>query len=328
MKTVLVTGAAGFIGSHLAKKLSTMNCKLRLVDDFSRGKERYLRYLGVHEPCIRMDLREYTGYNKGYFEGVDEVYHIASRIGGNQYLHGSAKNELRALQDNMAIDRNVFRICKENNVKKIIFTSSVSVYNTQSQYSTDMVFSEKDLGKMKVDPEGGYGWAKYIAEKQLDWLSEMGIDVGISRIFKSYGPCDDYSEESGQVVCSLIRKAINYPKEPFIVWGDGSVERCLVYIDDLIDGLIKLSRYCNGRSLTVNMGGNASHKIISLANNIVNVSKKNIKIEHDMSKPVGVVSRIPSLSLARDKLNWSPSTSLDIGLTKTYKWMEHELSRN
>jgi len=328
-KTVLVTGAAGFIGSHLAKRLEDEGYKVKLVDDFSRGRQEYLDYLGVKAQCIRMDLREYTGYNKGYFEDVDEVYHCACRIGNNEYLHGSPKNKLRALQDNLAIDNTVFRICNELGIKKIIYTSSVSVYNVKKQRTfEDAIFSEDDLEGEQIHPEGGYGLAKFIGEKQLQIMSKNGIKTGIVRIFKSYGPCDDYSDESGQVITTLMRKAINYPKEKFVLWGDGQVTRCLVYIDDLIDGIIKLSNYCDKESLIVNMGGKQPFYISELARKIISLTNKDVNIENDMSKPIGVKSRIPVLSLASKKLDWRPTTSIEKGLIETYKWMKYEIANS
>jgi len=334
MKTVMVTGAAGFIGSHLAKRLENEGYKVKLVDDFSRGSDSYLRYLKIKNPCIRMDLRDTVTYNKGYFEDVDEVYHCACRIGNNEYLHGSLDKKLHALQDNVSIDTNVFRICRELNIKKVIYTSSVSIYNMHQQNSEEAVFSESDvdfdgdIDKYRIDPEGGYGWAKFLGELQLNWLSKNDTNVGVVRIFKSYGPCDDYMDKSGQVVTSLMRKAIIYPDEKFVLWNDGSVTRCLVYIDDLIDGIMKLSDYCNDKSLTVNMGGNRPYRIRELANKIISLSGKKIEVENDMSKLAGAKSRIPILRRAKEKLDWEPTTSLEEGLKKTYKWMEHELTRS
>lgn len=326
---ILVTGAAGFIGSHLTKRLEDEGHELKLIDDLSRGKQRYLDYLGVKTSCLRMDLRSLVGHKQICFRDIDEVYHCACRIGGNQYLHGSQMNELLALQDNLAIDRNVFNACLENNVKKIIYTSSVSVYNTTKQNGIEAIFAEEDLEKQKLEPEGGYGWSKFVGEKQLSWMKENGINTGVTRIFKSYGPCDDYSDESGQVVCSLMRKAINYPKEKYILWGVGDVTRCLVYIDDLIDGIMKLSKYCDKKSLTVNLGGKQPYTMRELAQKIKIIANKNgMDIENDMGKPTGVKSRIPVLSKARDRLNWCPTTSLETGLKKTYKWMEYDIAKS
>jgi len=324
MTKTLITGAAGFIGSNLAKRLEQDGHDLTLVDNFSRGKKSYLDYLGVKTICRDIDLRDYM-FCKIYTENVDTVYHTACRIGGEQFLHGSPKKELTALQDNLTIDTNLFRACVENKVKKIIYTSSVSVYNTVRQIEDNATFTEIDIYHDRIDPEKGYGWAKFVGEKQLEFMSKTGIKVGVSRIFKSYGPCDDYSPESGQVVLSLMRKAINYPKEPFVVWGNGRVARCFLYIDDLIDGLIKLSDYIdNHESLTVNMGAKEQTSIRDLAQKIVSLSGKDIKIEYDYAKKQSPSSRIPILDLAKENLGWKPTTSLDDGLKKTYDWMLHE----
>ena len=318
----LVTGAAGFIGSHLSKRLEDEGHNLILIDDYSRGKDSYLEDLSVKTKCLYADLR--NQYEVVLFKDVDTVYHCACRIGGNQFLHGSNENELMALHDNLAIDNTVFKGCMKYNIKKIIYTSSISVYNTSAQNSPNAMFSEQDLEKQPLEPEGGYGWAKYIGEMQLKLMSSK---YGIARIFKSYGPCDDYSEESGQVVCSLMRKAINYPKEPFVVWGDGSVSRCLVYIDDLIDALLKIDKHLNKNNLIINIGGKRPIPIKELTESIVSISGKEIKINYDKSKPEGVRSRIPVLTKAKIELNWEPTTSLEEGLRKTYRWMKKECQK-
>ena len=319
---ITITGAAGFIGSHLVKKLEKEGHSLTLLDDFSRGKEDYLGYLGVRHPCVNIDLKDWER-TKLWIKGADTVFHIASRIGGNQFLHGSNLNELTAFQDNMLIDRNVFKACEYYDVEKVIYTSSVSVYNTDNQAnSPNAMFREEDLEKQPLDPEGGYGWAKLMGEKQLQLMSGK---YGIARIFKSYGPCDDYSDESGQVVCSLMRKAINYPKESYNVWGDGTTTRCLVYIDDLTDVLLKIYKYLNKSSLIVNIGGDKPISVKELAETIVEISNKDIKIEWDKTKPTGVKSRIPILDKAKKELNWQPTTSLKAGLKRTYEWMEQDL---
>ena len=323
MKKIVVTGAAGFIGSNLSKRLENDNYKLILLDNFSRGKQRYLDYLKVKTECLDVDLKNYED-TEIFIEGADAVFHIASRIGGNQFLHGSSSKELKAFQENMLIDRNVFTACQKYKIPKVIYTSSVSVYNTASQVnSPNAMFRETDLEKQPLDPEGGYGWAKFIGEKQLQM---MFCKYGIVRIFKSYGPCDDYSEESGQVVCSLIRKAINYPKESYTVWGDGTTTRCLVYIDDLIDVLLKIYKDLNNGSTIINIGGKRPISVRELAETIIKVSNKKIKIKWDKTKPTGVKSRIPILDKAKKELDWQPTTSLEEGLRKTYKWMEYDIN--
>jgi nucleoside-diphosphate-sugar epimerase len=330
--SIAVTGAAGFIGSHLSKRLENESkTRLVLVDDFSRGKQEYLDYLGVKTRCLKTDLRDYC-YVKGLFKNIDTVYHIAARIGGEQFMHGSPQIEFDAFYNNMLIDNNVLKSCVENGVKKIIFTSSASVHNTKKQYEDDIArFSEVELDfeqkpLQDIDPEGGYGWAKFNTENNLAILNQMGIKSGIARLWKSYGPCDDYSPESGQVVCSLIRKAINYPKEPFIVWGTGNNMRNLLYIDDLVDGLIRMEKYLDTHNtITVNLGGLYPVLIGNLATMIIRMSGKDITPEFDTTKSGGPKSRIGMLDKALTELEWKPTTSLEEGLKKTWEWMEHEL---
>jgi len=322
--TILVTGGGGFIGSNLAHRLEQdLRTRLILTDNFSRGKQDYLKYLGVKEKCVEGDLRDQYFANI-ITKGVDIVYHTACRIGGMQFLHGSPEAELSTLQENLIIDTNLFNACVKNHVKRIIYTSSISVYNTAKQYTEDnAVFKEDDVYKDRFDPEGGYGLAKAIAEKQLGYMSDMDIKVGIARIFKAYGPCDDYSEGSGQVVLSLFRKALTQPE--LVVWGSGNAKRCLLYIDDLVDGLVRLSEFEG--SLTVNFGAKEPTTIKDLAKMIIDEEELDIPIRFDTTKSEGPLSRIPDLTRAKKVLGWEPTTPLEKGLQKTAIWMEQEVRK-
>jgi len=327
MTKVIITGAAGFIGSHIAKwyTINKPETELILIDDLSRGKKEYLEQHGVKQKLTVADLRNTDEAFKSFVVSEpDIVYHTACRIGGMQFLHGSPEKEFFGLNDNLAIDRNVFKSCISIRAKKIVYTSSISVYNTSKQYCSNIRFSEDDLNNDALEPEGGYGWAKYIGEKSLNLLSEMGIDVGIARIFKSYGPCDDYSVDSGQVVLSLMRKILE-GQNPLKVWGDGRAERCLVYIDDLIDALIKLGEHPN--SLTVNLGGTRPISVRELAETTVKISGEDIDIEFGTSDQNGPLSREPILHLAKTYLDYSPKVSLKSGLEKSWEWMKNEFNR-
>ncbi len=113
-------------------------------------------------------------------------------------------------------------------------------------------FREEDSEK-SVEPEGGYGWSKYIAEKQLEMMENL--NVGIARIFHAYGKNIYLNEDKSQVIGSLMRKAIRYPDEDFVIWGNGTQKRCFVYIDDVIDALFRIHNYVEKNSaLTVNIG--------------------------------------------------------------------------
>ena len=330
MKKVLITGGAGFIGCNLAKRLQNDGYKVYIIDNLSRGKMKYLQELELDTSVLIEDLRNYRetcGAFKAIIgsepkRNIHSVFHCASRIGGMQFLHGSPEKEYQALSDNLSIDRNVFRACHKFKVKNIIYTSSVSVYNTQVQYEGSPIFSEGDFYR-DIDPEGGYGWAKYIGEKQLEYLSLIGHKVGVARIFKSYGPYDDYSLESGQVVLSLMRKILE-GSETLQVWGDGSAERNYLFIDDLVDALIKLQDLPN--SLTVNLGGDKSVTVKELVEEILAISGSHIPAIYGTADQNGPQTREPNLSRARNELGWIPSDNWSDGLRKTWEWMRDEIS--
>jgi GDP-D-mannose 3', 5'-epimerase len=320
---VVVTGGAGFIGSHLAKKLIQNGDSVTVVDDFSTGTEENLRDLDVQPRVVRGDLREQK-FARDFLKGADCVYHFAAEVGSVQYLHGSEERELFALQVNLQIDTNVLRACVENKVKTIIYASSVSVYPKHLQMVSSAPFREEDAEK-QVEPEGGYGWSKYIAEKELDMMS--GTNVGVARIFHAYGKNIYLNEDKSQVMGSLMRKAIHYPRENFVVWGDGNQKRCFVYIDDVMDALGLIYEYVSkNRKLTVNVGSQDEITVGDLARKIIALSGKEIPLNYDRSKPTGVLQRIPSLEKIYRTLGWKPETTMDEGLKTTFEWVKGRLA--
>lgn len=319
MKTV-VTGGAGFIGSHLVKRLLGEGRDVVVADDFSRGSVRNLLDLRINRECPRIDLRDY-GLALKVVEGADVVYHLAARVGSVEYLHGGELAELRALQDNLVIDVNVFRACIERRVKKVIYASSVSVYPISSQQKLGAVFSEDDLSY--YSPEGGYGWAKLLGEIQLGWM--RGIDIGIARIFNVYGPCAAL-DGTAQVIPDLMHKTMMYPKQEFTVWGNGDQTRCFTYVSDCIDALVMIEQKASNPPFIVNVGSDTPIPIMDLADKIIKISGKDITIEYDESMPVGPMSRTADITRARNLLGWGPNVALDEGLRRTYAWIQNKIN--
>ena len=324
MAKVAVTGGAGFLGSHIVKRLLDEGHEVVIIDNFSSGFKENLSELGVEKECVVGDLRE-IDFARDSLKGADTLFHFAAEVGSVAYLHGSRESEVDALQSNLLIDAAVFRACRENNVRTAIYASSVSVYPADEQMGSHAVFREEDSDR-KVNPEGGYGWSKYVAEKQLGLMPDM--HVGIARIFHAYGQNIYLKEDRSQVIGSLLRKAIRYPKQDFIVWGDGSAKRCFLYIDDFLDALFKLLQYIERKNnLTVNMGATEEVSIGALAKMIVTLSKKDIPIRFDKSQPTGVRSRVPDLGRVSSVLGWKPKTSFAEGLKRTYEWAEERLAK-
>jgi len=317
MGKFVVTGGAGFLGSHIVKRLVDEGREISIIDDMSAGSIRNLRDVGVKQKVTVGDLKDY-GFAKRSLRGAETVFHFAAEVGSVEYLHGSQSRELAALLANVAIDANVFRACAENGVRCIIYASSVSVYPFDRQLGGHVRFREEDA-EAKVNPEGGYGWSKYIAEKELSYMSE--VQVGVARIFHAYGKNIYIKPDRSQVIASLMRKAIRYPKEDFVVWGNGRQRRCFVYVDDAMDALFMLLGHVEKRgSLTINIGSTEEVTVIELARMIIALSGKEIEPKLDPSKPSGALNRMPDLSRVKRTLGWEPKTSFSRGLPETFDW--------
>jgi GDP-D-mannose 3',5'-epimerase len=317
----LITGAAGFIGSHLAKRLLDEGRRVILVDDFSRGDRQNLADLGIQTVCHDINLRNYNGLSS-LMEGVDTVFHLAARVGSVDYLHGDDEAELITMENNLVIDANVFKACLEKKVKKIVYASSISVYPVAAQRFHNAVFSEDNI--KPLSPEGGYGWAKLMAEIELGLMK--GVNVGIARIFNIYGE-NAALGRTAQIIPALITKVIGYPDQDYVVWGDGQQTRDFLYVSDCVEGLCRLEEKASNPPLIVNIGSGKTVAISTIAEKIARISGKNPTIKYDTSKPVGPVSRTSDITRARETLGWQPQIDLDDGLTRTYDWLEKRLSR-
>ena len=295
-----------------------------IIDNSSSGSVQNLKDLGVDQEPISGDLKDY-GFTRDVLKGADTVFHFAAEVGSVAYLHGSKAKELTTWLTNSTIDANVFKACLENNVGSIIYASSAAVYPLDLQFGADVQFKEED-SELRTNPDGGYGWAKFVAEKQLAMMPD--VPSGAVRMFNVYGDNIYLKEDRSPVIGSLIRKAINYPKEDFVVWGDGSQKRCFVSVDDVIDALFRIHEHVKSKgSLTVNVGSTDEINVGDLARTIIAISKKDIPLKFDTSKPSGTLNRMPNIDLAKQVLGWAPSTSMDEGLRKTYAWAEKRLAK-
>lgn len=311
---IIVTGGAGFIGSNLVRRLVEQNRDVVVIDNFSRGSDRNLA--GVPVEIRHVDLRNFDATVQA-IRGADCVYHLAARVGSIEYSHGGKQQELQALQTNLLIDTNVLKACSVCNIEKLVYASSVAVYPIDRQQVLGAKFDEST--RYPVNPDGGYGWAKLLGEMQIDLMEKCESSIG--RIFQTYGEYCEFGQ-TAQVVASLIRKAINFPKEDFVVWGTGEQTRNFLYVTDCVDALLKLEEKTSYPPLKVNIGSEETVSIRKLAEMIVKISGKDIQIVFDPSKPIGPLSSVPDISKARKALDWEPRVRLEDGLRATYKYLE------
>jgi nucleoside-diphosphate-sugar epimerase len=319
MRTV-VTGGAGFIGSNLVQRLREQNREVVIADDLSRGIRLNLLDLGIPPdfPCV--DLRDYNQTLR-ITEKADTVFHLAARIGSIEYLHGTDLNELEALQTNLVIDANVFKACVENHVKKLVYASSAAVYPIDLQQAPNVTLSETNLNYFK--PDGGYGWAKLIGEIQLGWMK--GIEIGVARIFNVYGQNSSVNDNT-HVIIDLLKKATYYPREKFVVWGDGQQSRDFLHVSDCVSALLRIEEKARQPLIIANIGSGVGTNISAIVKEISVITGKSLKVNYDLTKPVGPLSRTADIGRARDLLEWEPKTKLDEGLKLTYDWLQKRLT--
>ena len=319
---ILVTGGAGMIGSNLVKTLISQNHDVTVVDNFWRGKLNYLKNddVLVTSKIINADLRDYSKTLE-VIQGFDFVFHLADIVAGINYVFD---NQLFLWRSNIMINSNAINACIENNINNLVYVGTACSYPKEKQsYIGPPLFKEEDV--YPAEPESSYGWSKLMGEYEAELALETGkINVGILRIHNVYGPPCELDPGKSQVIPALCRKAILYPKEPFIVWGSGNQRRSFVYIDDIIDALVDVRARGMNKGV-IQIGTDHSDSIADIAKKIMSISGKDINIQFDLDKPEGDVDRAADCSKAKQILDWSPKVSIDKGLEKTYEWCLREL---
>jgi GDP-D-mannose 3',5'-epimerase len=323
--SVAVTGGTGFIGSHVVKKLLEQGRPVVVVTDFAHLGMENLAGLGFRDADVEVRKADLTDYCRVQtaLDGVEVVFHLAAMVGSLKYLHGTEMAELTTLQRNLAIDANVFRVCLEKGLKKLVYASSCAVYPVARQYAQGAVFSEEDL--TSINPDGGYGWSKLLGEIQLGWMKD--IDIGIARIYSAYGENEPIEEGKAHAIGDLTRKVVLSTQPELKVQGDGTQSRDFLYVTDCAEALLRIEEKASSPPLIVNIGSGRPTSIGTIAEKLVALSGKDIRLAYDLSQPTGPVSRTADMTRAREVLGWQPKVSLDDGLKQTYQWVKSRLGK-
>lgn len=316
--TALVTGGAGFIGSHLVDRLLEEECNVVVADDFSRGSLEHLEHVADEIDIVPVDLTTREGCLRAT-EGVDHVFHLAARVGGIHYIK---RENVGGLTPSMLMNQHMLEASRINDVDRFLFASSACIY--RQQHNDLNRFTEDQA--IPADPHSTYGWAKVLGEVACQaYHEDCDLDCSIVRIFNAYGPRENLDLDSAHVIPSFIRKAIEYPEREFEMFGDGSQERGFIYVSDLAKGMVRaIERKADGEP--INLGnGEEVVSIMHLAELVVEISDKDIQIQHDMDAPEGTYKYAADTTKMQDALNWTPEVSLTEGLAETYEWAANEL---
>lgn len=314
---VLVTGAGGFIGSHLVTYLRAKGYWVRGVDiklpEFGEtdADEFLLLDLRGWENCLRAT------------ENVDEVYALAADMGGMGFI---SKHHAEILHNNSLINIHTLDAARENGVKRYLYTSSACIYPEHLQEDTN-VTPLKEEDAYPAYPQDAYGWEKLISERLCThYREDYGIETRIVRfhnIFGEKGTWEGGREKAPAALCRKIAVAKLTGENEIEIWGDGEQTRSFCYIDDCVEGLYRLM--LSDFAEPLNLGQDRMISINELADIIAGTAGVSITKKY-VDGPQGVRGRNSDNAKLREILGWEPQISLEKGLAVTYKWIEEQVA--
>jgi GDP-D-mannose 3',5'-epimerase len=317
-KRLLITGAGGFIGHHLVKRLKADGYWVRGVD---------LKH-PEYEPSPAdefeiLDLRSFDNCLVAARGGIDEVYDLAADMGGIGYITASHAGIAR---NNILINAHMLEASRQNEVKRFLFSSSACVYAQSKQRDADVTpLREEDA--FPAEPEPGYGWEKLYAEELCRYYwQDYKFETRMVRFHNVYGPLGTYDGGKEKAPAAICRKvALASDPGEIEVWGDGRQTRSFMYVDDCVEGLLRIMASDHHDAL--NLGTDELVTIDQLVDLVSEVAGKRLVKRHNLGGPQGVRGRNSDNRRLRQVLGWEPSIALRQGLRQTYPWVDEQLRR-
>lgn len=318
-KKVLVTGGAGFIGSHVVEKLVTRGAIVSVMDNLVNGSLDNLSKVRNEVKFINGNCAILEEAEKAC-KGQDIVMNLAAKVGGIEY---NRTHQATMFRDNLPIETTMIEAARKAKVDRFLVISSACVYPHECLIPTPE--SEGFLGEPEAT-NGGYGWAKRMGEKVGEYYAEeFGMKIGIVRPYNCYGPRDHFDPEKSHVIPALIKRVFD-GENPVKVWGSGKQTRAFLYVEDLAEGMILvIEKYPNPDP--INLGTDEEISIKDLIGKIVKISNVDAKVEFDTSMPDGSPRRNSNNKKAIDKIGFRAKISLEEGLKRTIDWYKDEFKK-
>jgi nucleoside-diphosphate-sugar epimerase len=314
MAKVLILGAGGFIGHHLAHRLKAEGCYVVAADihmpQFSTSSADEF-HIG--------DLRDIT-FCRTIFGSYDRVYQLAADMGGAGYIF-SGDNDAAIMTNSAQINLNVLALARETTPGVLFFSSSACIYPDPMEYHPG-IYAETTA--YPAQPDSEYGWEKLFSERlYLAHARNFGLNVRIARLHNIFGPQGAWDGGREKAIAAICRKVIAAADGGTVqIWGDGTQTRSFLYIDECLEGIERLISSSFAQPL--NVGSDEMISIRALTEMIIGISGRNLSIRH-IDGPTGVDVRTSNNSLIYNSLNWRPTAPLRQGVEATYRWIESQM---
>ena len=321
MKKILVTGAGGFIGGHLVKELLNRGYEVRAVDikkieewfQLSSNIENFSLDMSIKENCFKMA------------DGVEGVINMACNMGGMGFI----ENNKALCMLSVLVNTHMLLACKEFKIKKYFFSSSACAYNKDLQNDT-AINGLKESDAYPANPEDGYGWEKLFSERMCrHFYEDFGLETRVARYHNVYGTLGTFDggrEKAPAAICRKVAEAKINNKKNIDIWGDGKQTRSFLFIDDCIEGTIKLFN-SNCRE-PLNIGSDEQVSINELVDITEKIASIKLKRNYQLDKPKGVRGRSSNNEKMIKNLKWNYSFKLEDGIKITFEWIYKELKES
>jgi UDP-glucose 4-epimerase len=307
MRTVLVTGGAGFIGSHVTAELLRRGHSVRVIDNFSTGSRENLAAVGGEVELIEGDIRSYERTHAAT-KGVECVIHLAALPS----VPRSVQDPLTTNEVNVTGTLNVVLAARDAGTRRVVMASSSSVYGrAQGLPKTEALVPQ---------PISPYGVSKLAAEQYCMGLNAVyGIEVAALRYFNVFGPRQDPNSQYSGVIPMFLSRALG--GDPLVVFGDGTQSRDFTYVDNVVAATLSASERRLDGPLICNVGYGSPHTVLALAEAVGRVAERAVQIEYVPARPGDVLHSFADITLAREALGYEPTIGLEEGLGRTLDWM-------
>lgn len=319
-RSALVCGAGGFIGGHIVRRLKDEGFWVRGVD------------LKFHEHAptaaddfVLGDLREQSFCRSIVDRRFDEVYQLAADMGGAGYIF-TGEHDASIMHNSATINLNMLEACRARNIAGVFYSSSACMYPAHNQEDPENPNCREDSA-YPAAPDSEYGWEKLFSERlYLAYNRNYGMRNRVARYHNIFGPLGTWTGGKEKAPAAVCRKVANAQLEDEIeIWGDGNQTRSFLYIDECVEGTLRLTR--SSFEGPVNIGSDEMVTINQLVDIVADIAGKRIAKRH-IAGPTGVRGRNSDNALIRERLEWAPSKPLRHGLERTYRWIEHCLRSN